>query len=388
MRHPLWILNSALLLLLIIAAGFTFVAQVEVPEREEIKPTDHKKTIQKPIEKINIQTIYQDDLFGSYVKKVEEPKEAPAPTEPPPAPEPVTIPIPPVPEPKFSDPLNITLKGIIIITNDDRKNRAIIADNTTHKEQLYKVEDLIEDARLIKILSNKVIFLRSGGQQEVLYLRHKDAELDPVYTPHSSWSNIIEQVNDTTYMIQTVLFVDRVKNLAQCIDLLDLITVYQKGKSVGCRIGLVDENTLGKALGFQVGDIITNIDGIAPTDTEQRVNIYKKIISMNPKESFNVVLKRQGQDVTMTYMLSDSKKLTPKPAEGAEAEGGAAAPAGAGAAQKAPHIPNEELTQEQMKALEERHTFAPTLKDIRERERQNMLEKGRAPQNSSPSFDN
>jgi type II secretory pathway component PulC len=372
MRHPLWILNSALLLLLIIAAGFTFVAQVEVPEREEIKPSDHKKTIQKPSEKINIPAIYQNDLFGSYVKKVEEPEQVPAPTEPPPAPAPVTIPIPVIAEPKFTDPLNITLKGIIIVTNDDRKNRAIIADNTTSKEQLYKVEDLIEDARLIKILSNKVIFLRAGGQQEVLYLRHKDAELDPVYAVHSNWSNIIEQVNDTTYIIHTALFVDRVKNLAQCIDLLDLITVYQKGKSIGCRIGNVDENTLGNALGFHAGDIIMGIDDIAPTDTEQRMNIYKKIIAMKAKETFKILLRRQGSDITLTYMLSDTKKPAEKTSE-------------TGAASKPAQTPNEELTQEQIKALEERHTFAPTLKDIRDRERQNMLEKGRAPQNSSPS---
>jgi type II secretory pathway component PulC len=370
MRHPLWILNSALLLLLIIAAGFSFVAQVEVPEREEIKPSDHKKTILKASEKINIQDIYRDDLFGSYVPKVEEPKQAPAPTEPPPAPEPVTIPIPQIAEPTFADPLSITLKGIIIVTNDDRKNRAIIADNATTKEQLYKVEDLIEDARLIKILSNKVIFLRAGGQQEVLYLRHKDAELDPVYAVHSSWSNVIEQVNDTTFVIHTMFFVDRVKNLAQCIDLLDLITVYQKGKSIGCRIGNVDENTLGKALGFKGGDIIMSIDDLAPTDTEQRMNIYKKIISMHAKETFKILLKRQDKDVTLTYMLSDTKK----PAEKTTNE-----------AQKPAPSPNEELTQEEIKALEERHTFAPTLKDIRDRERQNMLERGRAPQNSSPS---
>jgi type II secretory pathway component PulC len=372
MRHPLWILNSALLLLLIIAAGFTFVAQVEVPEREEIKPSDHKKTILKPSEKINIQDIYTKDLFGSYVPKVEEPQQALAPTEPPPAPEPATVPIPEIPEPKFTDPLNITLKGIIIVTNDDRKNRAIIADNGTSKEQLYKVEDLIEDARLIKILSNKVIFLRAGGQQEVLYLRHKDAELDPVYAVHSSWSNIIEQANDTTYIIHTMLFVDRVKNLAQCIDLLDLITVYQKGKSIGCRIGNVDENTLGRALGFKAGDIIMSVDDIAPTDTEQRMNIYKKIITMNAKETFKIVLKRQDKDVTLTYMLSDTKKPAERPAQGAGEHA-------------QPPSPNEELTAEEIKALESRHTFAPTLKDIRDRERQNMLERGRAPQNQSPS---
>lgn len=374
MRHPLWILNSALLLLLVIAAGFTFVAQVEVPEREEIKPSNGKKTVQKPSEKINIQTIYQNDLFGTYVKKVEEPEKAPIPTEPPPAPEPARIPIPPLPQPQFSPPLKITLKGIIIVSNDDRKNRAIIADNNTHKEAIYKVEDVIEDARLIKILTNKVIFLRSGGQQEVLYLRHKDAELDPVYTPHSSWNNIIEQVNRDTYMIHTILFTDRVKNLAQCIDLLDLITVYQKGKSVGCRIGLVGEHTLGKALGFEVGDIIVSVDGIPATDTEQRMNIYKKIMNMKAKETFTVTLMRHGHTMALHFVLSDTKKA-PQLATAPHAHEPA----------KPMAKPNEEITQTQLKSLEERHTFAPTLQEIRERERQNMLDRGRAPQTPATS---
>jgi type II secretion system protein C len=368
MRHPLWILNSALLLLLIIAAGFTFVAQVEVPERKEITPSTSKKTIQNPIEKINIQSIYQNDLFGTYVPKVEEPEKAPIPTEPPPPPAPAYVPIPPIPQPQFTPPLKITLKGIIIVSNDDRKNRAIIADNNTQKEALYKVEDVIEDARLIKILSNKVIFLRSGGQQEVLYLRHKDAELDPVYTPQSSWQNIIEKVNSDTYMIHTTLFADRVKNLAQCIDLLDLITVYQKGKSVGCRIGTVGENALGKALGFQVGDIITSVDDIPTIDTEQRMNIYKKIMSLHPKETFTVSLKREGHDMRLNFVLSDTKKAPHKAVDAAQVI-----------------KPNEEITQEQLKSLESRHNFAPTLNEIRERERQNMLDRGRNQQTPATS---
>ena len=41
---------------------------------------------------------------------------------------------------------------------------------------------MFEDAQLIKIFNNKAIFLRANGQQEVLYLRPKDAQLDPTYT--------------------------------------------------------------------------------------------------------------------------------------------------------------------------------------------------------------
>lgn len=372
MRHPLWILNSALLLLLIICAGLTFVAQVEVPEREENAPIDAKKTIQKEIPKINIAAIYEQDLFGTYTKKLDDQKQDQAPIELPPSPPPVQIPIPPLPQPQFVAPLKVTLKGIIIITNDDRKNRIILSDNSTNKESLYKVEDIVEDARLIKILNNKVIFLRANGQQEVLYLRQKDAEHDPAYTPQNSWQDIIERINNNTLLIHTTLFVDRVKSLAQCIDLLDLITVYQDGKSVGCRIGLVGDNSLGKSLGFEPGDIITSVDNIPATDTENRMKIYKKIIIMNSKDTFTVALKRQGRDMIMKFILSDKKQTPYKPVDTNPANTTTATPTA-----------TEEITNEQLKTLETRHSFAPTLQEIRERERQNMLDKGRNPQKPS-----
>ena len=191
--------------------------------------------------------------------------------------------VPPLPQPPFIAPLKVTLKGIIIVANEDNKNRAMIADNTTNKESLYKVEDIVEDARLIKILHNKVIFLRANGQQEVLYLRQKDAELDPVYTPRSSWQDVIERVNGNTFMIHTDLFVDRVTNLAQCIDLLDLITVYQKGKVLDVVLALLEIILLVKHSASKQAILLRALSDIPTTDTENRMKIYKKIINYESK---------------------------------------------------------------------------------------------------------
>lgn len=380
MRHPLWILNSALLLLLIVCGGFMFFAQVDVPEREEIEPSDDVKTIQKETPKINIQTIYEHDLFGTYVKRMEQPEQTELVAELPPPPQPTRIPIKEKPKPQFSAPLKVTLKGIIIVNNDDTKNRAIIADNTTNKESLYKVEDIIEDGRLIKIFSNKVIFLRANGQQEVLYLRQKDAEIDPVYTTQSSWQEVIELVNASTYMIHTNLFVDRVQNLAQFIDLLDLITVYQKGKSVGCRTGLVGDNSLAQALGFEVGDIILSVNDIPATDTVHRLDIYKSIMAMNTNDTITVQFRRQGQEMKLKFILSDTKQLPHKVEKESKDDKTVVPPA-------IPEVPTEAITKEQLKTLEDRHKFAPTVKDIRDRERQNMLDRGRAPRTTlTPSI--
>lgn len=352
MRHPLWILNSALFLLLVVFLVFMIFARVQIPSREEIEPTQIRIPAQRKISEVNIRKIYENDLFGTYQPTTEEIKEPNyiAPLPPPPMPHPVRV--PPEPKPQFLEPLKITLKGIIILSNDDRKNRAIIADAKTGKEQSYKVGDSIEDAQLIKIFNNKILLLRANGQQEVLYLRPKDAKLDPAYAVISDWKDVIHKVADNAYAVHMKEFSFRIKNLAQVIDLLDLTTVYKHGKSVGCKIGKLAENSLGTELGLQSGDIILTINGTPSTDTPNRLAIYKQIIAMKPKDTIIVELTRNNMPQTITITLEEPEERK-------------------GLAGK------ELATPQQLKIMEERHKFAPTIKDIRAHERQMMLHNGR-----------
>lgn len=360
MRPPLWILNSALLLLLFAAMFFILVSRVTIPERESIEPEGYIKPIAKRVSEVNLRKIYEHDLFDTYVPELEGPKEpsyvTPLPL--PPAPKPVHV--PPEPKPQFLKPLEVSLKGIIIVANDDSKNRIVLADNKTKKEKQYKVGDSVEDAQLIKIFSNKVLFLRSNGQQEVLYLRPKDAQLDPAYAIIGDWKQVVRKISDNSYAINMNEFTFRVRNLAQFIDLLDLTTVYQKGASIGCRIGKLPENSLGGELGLQSGDIILTVNGVPATDTAHRMAIYKDIVAMKTKESIIVELLRNKAPLTIKFTLEEERK--PSAQRGSVGK-----------------VPTEEVTQEQLKMLQERHKFAPTLRDIRQRERNTMMQKGQAP---------
>ncbi len=368
MRHPLWILNSSLLVLLLLALGFIFFSRQYPPSREELEPDTPVKTIKKEISKVNITKIYENDLFGTYKK------EFPAPTGPedveslpePPAPRQVRVPA--IPKPKFLDPLDITLKGIIILVRDDSKNRAIIADNKTNKELTYKVGSTIEDAQLIRILSNKVIFLRSNGQQEVLYLREKDAELDPVYTIIDNWDGIIQKEVENEFTIDVQRFLFRVNNLAQFIDLLDLTTVYKKGRSIGVRVGKTENSTLAQKLGFETGDIIITVQDIPADTTENRFKIYKMITVMREEENIRVEIQRGENNIIVRYTLQAMLKKEGKK-EGEEEE----------KKQPVKLITAETLKKEKIKTLRQKHKFAPTLRDIRKQERRNMLLRGRSP---------
>jgi len=366
MKHPIWILNSTLILLLALISGFIFFSWQKAPTREDIEPNTVALPSKSEVVKVNIHNIYENDLFGTYKKEI--PTVLPgdvAPLPPPPAGKSVTI--PPVPIAQFLDPLNITLKGIIILLDDDANNRAIIFDNTTNKETTYRVGQPLGDAQVIRVLSNKVIVLRSNGQQEVLYLREKDAKMDPAYTAQSDWHDVIKKITDTQFEINAREFVSRVKNLAQFIEMLDLITVYKQGKSIGCTVGSSASSSLGAELGLLHGDTITSVNGIAATTTAERFKIYKDIISMQTNNIINITLLRSQQEMTIQFIIKDF--------QGAVAQRDSAANQPAATVVK--DLSADQLRERQAQSVNQQQRLAPTLQEIRAKERANMLQNGK-----------
>ncbi len=367
MKHPIWIFNSALASLLIFVALFMFFSRQEIPYREPIEPEAPSERVTQDEVKINIAKIYEQDLFDTYQKELPA-IIGPAPQIPMPRPPtPSIAKAPELPKPTFLPPLDITLKGIVVLAHDDEKNRAIIQDNQTKLEASYKVGNMIQDAQLIRIQNNKVIFLRTNGQQEVLYLREKDAQLDPTYASLIGWDEVVKKIDDTHFNVSPQAFVERIQNIAQFIDALDLTTAYQKGKSIGCRVGTVKSNTLGHALGLQTGDIITQVNDIPATDTAHRFQVYKSIMQKQQNDQINVTVLRYNNPLTLLYTLEDfsildrMKKVEPSVAQDLE----------------------QKMKEKQLKAMQQKHRFAPTVGEIRKRERQNMLKRGKQPVNTN-----
>jgi len=361
MRQPLWILNSVLFILLVLVLMFIFFSKVTIEKRTNIKPDLSKVGLVKGISRINIKKIYEDDLFGTFIKKLapaaEEIKVPSLPLPPRPAP----VRIPESPEPKFLDPLDITLKGIVAI-GDGTDSSAIIADNKTKREAVYQVGDKVEDAQLIRIFNSKVIFVRSNGQQEVFYLREKDAKNDPTFLNIDDWNGIVKKEAPNKYFLSSTMFASRVKTLAQLIDLLGLTSAYYKGKSVGCRIGDIAKDSLGFKLGLKTGDVLLFIQKIPPTNTKNRLKIYNKLTSLKEDDTIIIKLQRRRDTYTLRYQLKDFRP----------------------AAQKislvsAPKVSAEKIKEERKEMLEKKYKFAPTASQIRTRERRNMLHRGSRP---------
>jgi type II secretion system protein C len=311
MKQQLWIFNSSLMFVFFMAlmisnalrrepslVKITKVTLVDVQKKKEPEPTP--TSMATAWEKI-----YQDDIFDTYVAEVKTAVKQSFIT---PIPEMKAPAVVPPPEPKkqeFVPPLPITLKGIII-SSDEAKNAAMIADET-NKEALYHLGDMVKDAIIVKIAKNRVVFLRANGQQEVFYLRKDDNIQDP--SSPDRWKLMIKKVNDQLYDIDQQEFMKEIESLGHFMERVAIIgTVFNQGIPVGIRLGKIEPQEIGGALGLVTNDILVSVNGIPLADPRNRVQAYESAIQTPFGGMVKAVINRMGMNVQIAYRLTRIEK--------------------------------------------------------------------------------
>lgn len=356
MKHPLWLVNDFLFVLFLMIICFMFISRQKIPTSISLTPRGEIKLPKKAVSKIDLSKIYTNDLFETYQAPEPKVEEVPKITMPePPTPKPVKVPLA-LPA-RFLEPLPVTLKGIIALA-DEVDNIALIQDNKTGSTKNYKANDKIEDAQIIRILSNKIILVRSNGQQEILYVSQYDAELDQQLHRPTTWSSIVQKKETYNYLVDPITFLKLIPNLAEFIDVFNLITVYKKGKSIGCRVGLLPPKSLPNALGLQTGDIIEEINAIPATTTDSRFEIYQKVIGLHIGDTLEVKLMRNNEEYIITYTLQQLEEPLLSPTStGFEKS-------------------MQEIEAQKVELLRQQHQFAPTLEQIRMQQKRDMVNYG------------
>jgi type II secretory pathway component PulC len=369
MRHPLWLVNAAFIFLLAAIAVFTFFSTQKTPKRIALEPQISYSPKEGLAKSVDITPIYENDLFNTYHKVITEPIQKDFANAMPAVPTQSSKQLPPDQTQPFLPPLNIKLRGIISV-DDESNNIAIIADTKTTEQQNYKPGDTIEDARLIKVLPNKAIFIRSNGQQETLYMQEKDLESDPALAQaRTHWINVVKKAQENLFLVDAEVFIDVVKNVAQLIDTLNLTTVYQKGKNIGCRVGNIESSSLGIAMGLEPYDIITNIDGYNLSSTDLRYAAYSSVIKKIFGQTVVVDVIREEQPLKISYKLQDLKGPLDKDIEQLRKSN---------LLSDTHQQENAEgLADEKINLLKAKYKCAPTKQDIKVHQKISMFEQGK-----------
>lgn len=307
MKSPLWIITSALTVLLFAVivsivfsakkifekprtAPITVPARVELEEEKVISPKDFRM-------------IYEDkDIFGTFKPMM--------------APVTVTDVLPSLPKPPFPRPvmprqkpalqflpqLPIKITGIIA-SNIEEKSQVSFLNNNTRKTTSYNVGDTVMDATVLRIFPRKVIILRSNGQQETLFMYPEDAKAEISELKDVTWNDVVQRQTETQFLVNPTSFASRIPTLAELIDALDALPVSKENEAIGIRIGKMDRSSIGFALGLQPGDLITHIADIATNSTEDRMKAYNKVVQLKMGSACSVKCTRMGRQMTLTYTL-------------------------------------------------------------------------------------
>lgn len=366
MRQPLWLINALLICIIVISELIFLLVQTSIPRRVSLEPGTLPVQEKKVAVDVAIKNIYEaNDLFGTYVSEVPVLAKGVAHFEMPPIPMPpamIPLEIPVEKPPVFVAPLAATLKGVIYLHDDSEKSIAIIQSKDSKKEHNYSVGEMIQGAQILKIFPNRVIVVRSNGQQETLYLRTQDIESDFAQDLEKGLDSFVVHEKDTKLYIPLDAFLKQVSSLGQFIDMLDIRTVYQKGKSVGCRIGQAAKDSLGGKLGFLKDDLVKKIDTIDVVDLQSRIDIYDHICQKKIGDEISVQVERNGRLVSMVFVLTNQE------------QGSANLDTKALKSQAAKDAAEFNIEENKKKILEQRVKLAPTAHQIQMDEQKKLIE--------------
>ncbi|MCK4265027.1 hypothetical protein KAW80_01565 [Candidatus Babeliales bacterium] len=298
MKQELWQLNSSMLVIFFLILSTSIIIKQTIPSLRlpkqlllEIPTEEHKD--------IKIEDIYTNDLFETYVPTTAEEKQL----------------INPIPEPRSHEalplpaklpvtllpPLDIKLKGILF-SSESMKNIALLEDETG-KEQSYAVGEKIKDAQIAKIVPEKVIIFRNNGQQEIIYLKEKDEQIEGIN--EVNWSNTVNKVDDFEFTIDPSRFKTMVSSLGQLFEDLNLITAYKDDIPYGIRIGKLKEKTVGLVLGLREKDVITEVNNTKVIELKDRYQTLKSIVNTQINDEIIIKILRDKKNINLSYKLAN-----------------------------------------------------------------------------------
>jgi type II secretory pathway component PulC len=274
----------------------------QAPPVERVKKLFVKeREIQTAMAIEGIESIYKNDLFGTFQK--EDAPLAKSLITPIPQLKTVSIQQPKEPpKPQFLPPLNIELKGVAF-SSDEEKSICMITDETG-KEQVYHVGDIVKDAQVIRIVQNRITLLRPNGQHETILIRKSD-EAELTGTAVKGWEQVVKRIDGGNYEVDIRKFPEVFPTLGVIIENFGLLTVYKEGKPYGVKISRVTKKGIGPLLGLMTGDILKEINNIDTSEKKSRLKIYDMLTNSKKESSITLSLLRSKKPLKLTYKLTD-----------------------------------------------------------------------------------
>jgi general secretion pathway protein C len=179
--------------------------------------------------------------------------------------------------------------------------RAVIEDAATGRQDLYRVGDVVADARVAAIGWDRVTLARAGVE-EVLELAEPEAErTEPAAAPAATEpSPGIRRTGPGAFVVDRRELAGAADTMSGLMTQLRAVAEVEEGRPAGFRLFQIRDDSLFRRLGIENGDVVRRVNGQPVADPSTLLALLQRLRT-EPRVAVDIV--RGGVARTLVYDL-------------------------------------------------------------------------------------
>lgn len=196
--------------------------------------------------------------------------------------------------------LKLKLWGTFASDNSS-KSFAIIEDEIKREQDVYKINDAVQNATVKMILADKVV-LSVAGRDEVLQLQKRTGSSSTT-TRSTTASLRTATTSSATQTTRISLNRSQVNSAMENLsELMTQVTIdyYNEDGLEGLKLSNIKPNSIFRRMGLRNGDVLVAVEGQPLTSADQALQLYENLKS---SDSASVEINRRGRSRVIQYRI-------------------------------------------------------------------------------------
>ncbi len=200
---------------------------------------------------------------------------------------------------------SLKLKLLGTVVDPDEKQAFAVIENSAGTQQLYRLSDVVGEAKIVKIERNRTL-LNHNGKVEALEV---DFALKSSSSPRQSGrgkrngnaSSEVSRISEGEYLVSKQYLTSQMSNMNRLLTQVRAVPNLNKsGAANGFKLFSIKRNSIFAKLGLKNRDVIQRINGVELNSAEKGLELFQALRS---ETSFEVDLIRNSQKTTLRFNI-------------------------------------------------------------------------------------
>jgi general secretion pathway protein C len=242
---------------------------------------------------------------------------------------------PPPPPPAAKPAANLKLVGTVVGAPD--RTYAVIEDLGTKRQDLYRLGDLVREAKVVEVTRNRVVLDNRGRRDELFSFEKSDTAAPPANEPAARQVNVprrppppqeaqpnepaanpvqenqedqedegeaeeveIERLSENMWRINRDDLVEQLDGFGQMMKEARLTPHFTGGQPDGFMITNLPKNSFLGRMGLRSGDIMKGVNGQKFGSLEEFFQVYQQL---QTEPTIQIEVERSSRSETLTYEI-------------------------------------------------------------------------------------